>query len=167
VVAFYRGQLDLAGRLAADGLARSIELDSQEGIGWALNVIGLVALRQGNQDKAISALHASLQVHCAIGDRWRQASVIDALAAATLAAGDLVRAAELSGLADAIRTTLGVAVPAQERPARQDTHAALCRLLPDDDRRAAAARGATLRPSDVLAGFNVHERPAELSAVQW
>jgi predicted ATPase len=152
MVALYRGRLDEADRLAGDAMARSVELDIKEGIAWSWNAIGLVELRRNRVTAAVSALRASLSVHCAIGDRWRQASVLDALAEAFVA-GDPVRAAELSGLASAIRERLDVPVPAQERGDREHTQAVLRLALPPDQYRAATARGATLRLPDVLGGL--------------
>jgi len=149
--ALYRGELGRAGRMAAAGLARFIELDMKEGIAYALNVIGLVALREGRPRRAIAVLRASLDAHYAIGDRWRQASVLEALAAAVLATGDAIMAAELAGLASALRESLGVPVPAQERADWARTQAALRRVLPADERTAALARGGAMRVPDVLA----------------
>jgi len=152
-VALYRGQVDRAGRLADECLGRFTELDFKEGIGWALNIIGLVALRQGRCAKALASLRASLEMHYAVDDRWRQTSVLEALAAAFLTTGDPTRAAELVGLAAALRAALGVPVPAQERSDWDRTHAGLRRLLPEGERRAAFARGATLRVPDVVASL--------------
>jgi predicted ATPase/DNA-binding SARP family transcriptional activator len=152
-VALYRGQVDRAGWLASEGLVRFTELDFKEGIGWALNIIGLVALRQGRCGTALATLRASLEAHCAVDDRWRQTSVLEALAAVFLAMGEPTRAAELVGLATALRDTLGVPVPAQERPDWDRTHAVLRRLLPENERHAAFARGAALRVPDVVAGL--------------
>ena len=149
-VAFYRGQLERAGWLAGQGLAGFTELDFQEGIAWAFNVLGLVALRQCRYCDALAALRASLKVHCEVGDRWRQASVLDALAAVFVAVVDPARAAELAGLATVIREHLGVPVPTQELAAWEATHAALRRLLCDGEREAAFARGATLQVCEVL-----------------
>ncbi len=152
-VAFYRGQVERAGRLASEGLVRFTELGFKEGIGWALNIIGLVALRQGRCGKALASLRASLEVHCAVDDRWRQTSVLEALAAAFLATGEPTRAAELVGLAAALRATLGVPVPTQERPDWDRTHAVLRRMLSEGERHAAFARGAALRVPDVIASL--------------
>jgi predicted ATPase/DNA-binding SARP family transcriptional activator len=153
VVAADQGQLDLAERLAGAGLAQCRELDTKEGIAWAWNLIGLIALRRGQWAEATTALRSSLEVHHAIGDRWRQASVLDTLAEALLAGGDPARAAELSGLATAIRDTLGVPVPAQERPAREHTLTALRQSLPEAERHAAHARGTTFQLSEVIASL--------------
>ncbi|HET8643814.1 MAG TPA: BTAD domain-containing putative transcriptional regulator [Pseudonocardiaceae bacterium] len=148
-VACYRGELERAGWLATQALDGFTELRFEEGIAWAFNVLGLVALRQGRLDDALAALRASLKVHCALGDRWRQASVLDALAEVLLGA-DVVLAAELAGLATAIRERLTVPVPAQEHAAWARLHAELGRRLGDRARDAALARGGACRVTDVL-----------------
>jgi predicted ATPase len=157
VVAAYRGQLDLAERLAGEGLAQCRELDTKEGIAWAWNLIGLIALRRGRYAEATIALRASLEVHHSIGDRWRTASVLDTLAEAVLASGAPARAAEFSGLATAIRETLGVPVPTQERPAREHTLTALRRSLSDAERHAAHVRGTKFQLSEVIASLDALE----------
>lgn len=159
VVQFYRGRLGVSERMAADSLARFAELDFKQGTGWAWNVLGLVALRRGQLERAVAALRASLQLHCTVGDRWRQASVLDALAAAAVASGAVVRGAELAGLAAAVREVLRVPVPAQERPDWEHTHQELRQLLDGGELRSALARGAGLRVTDVAANL---QRPHEL-----
>src|SRR5262249_52670948 len=57
-VAAGRGQLDLAERLAEEGLTRCRELDTQEGIAWAWHLVGLIALRRNRFAQAIAALRA-------------------------------------------------------------------------------------------------------------
>jgi len=151
-VALYRGRLAQAASLADNALTSFTDLDEQEGIAWARNILGLVALRAGRPAEARNALRASLAVHCAVGDRWRQASVLDALAAATVAEGDPGRAAELVGLAGSLREALGVPVPTVERDDWAGTDAILRRALSADERAAAAERGGALRVPDVLAG---------------
>jgi predicted ATPase/DNA-binding SARP family transcriptional activator len=154
LVALGRGQLDLADRLAGEGLTRCRELDTQEGVAWAWHLVGLIGLRRNRFTHAIAALRASLEVHHGIGDRWRQASVLATLAETLMAAGDPVRAAELAGLARAIRDRLDVPVPAQERPAWENLHAALRRCLPDTELRAALTRGTTLRIPEVITNLD-------------
>jgi tetratricopeptide (TPR) repeat protein len=147
MVAVHCGELEVADRLSLDALARCRELDIKEGIAWAWHLIGLVALRRGCPESAVAALRSSLEIHHEIGDRWRQASVLDSLAEALLEA-DPVRAAELSGLADGIRDVLGVPVPVQERAGRERTHEVLGRVVPGY--RAVMARGGGMRVAEVL-----------------
>ena len=153
-VALYRGHVDHAQRLVEPALDRFTELDEKEGIAWALNLLGLVAERQGRLGDAREALRASLDVHHSIGDRWRQASVLEALAGVRLAEGAAVSAAELAGLAGALRRTLGVPVPAVERPAFARLFEGLRLGLKPHDRRAALARGATMRVPEVVAALS-------------
>lgn len=148
-----RDQLDLADRLAEEGLTRCRELDTQEGVAWAWHLVGLIALRRNRCAQAIAALRASLEVHHGIGDRWRQASVLATLAETLIAAGDPVRAAELAGLACAIRDRLGVPVPAQERPAWESLQAALRRCLSGTELSAAVSSGTAFRIPEVIASL--------------
>jgi predicted ATPase/DNA-binding SARP family transcriptional activator len=147
--AFYRGRLIRARCLAEEAHARLTELDVKEGVGRALHLLGLLDLRQGRPARAVVPLRASLELHRAAGDRWRQASVIEALAAAFLAAGEPVRAAELIGLAVAMRRALGVPVPEAEREAWEATRAGAFTLLPEEEWHAALARGAKARVPDL------------------
>jgi predicted ATPase/DNA-binding SARP family transcriptional activator len=143
-IAHYRGQPDRARWLAQDALARFRRLEFNEGIAWALNVVGLIEHRHGEPRKAWAALRGSLELHGALGDRWRTASVLDALAAVLVQAdpdaGPPV-AAELAAAASAIRAALGVSVPAQERADREATLAAARRALGDAAFYACWARG--------------------------
>ena len=151
-VALHRGHHEQARGLAEQALAVFTGLDFREGVAWAANLLGLVELRADQAEEALSHLHRSLDVHWHVGDRWRQAAVLDAMASAHLALGDPVRAAELTGLAATVRDDLGVPVPAVDVPALDQVRAALVELLDERHRDAAVARGATLSVADVLSG---------------
>ena len=148
-VALYRGDLARARWLAEAALSHFTELDFKEGIAWAMDITGRIALAGGQRRKALSSLLASLGVHWEVGDRWRQASVLDALAAANLA-DDPVRAAHLIGLATALRDELGVPVPAVERAERSRTEAALAGRLTQQQRYAAFVQASAMGVPDVL-----------------
>src|SRR6185436_2067698 len=95
--------------LAEDALARFQKLDFKEGIAWALNICGLVELHDGRPSRAADLLRGSLEIHCSVGDRWRAASVLEALAAAfamDTVDGAAPVAAELLGAAAAIRDAI-------------------------------------------------------------
>ncbi|WP_117215232.1 BTAD domain-containing putative transcriptional regulator [Allorhizocola rhizosphaerae] len=115
--ALYQGRLEQARELADEALATFTKLDVGEGSAWALNLLGLVELRQGRPGDAIVTLRASLELHEKLGDRWRQASVLEALAAAHAETGALDVAAELLERATDLRKAIGAPVPAIERPA--------------------------------------------------
>jgi predicted ATPase len=148
--ALYAGRTGRAHRLADSALRCFTSLDAKEGIAWALNVLGLAACTEGRWAEALVSLRGSLDVHHALGDRWRQASLLDAIAAARLAGGEPTVAAELTGLAAMLRRLLDGPVPAVERPGWRQTHATLRGILPVAERRAAYARGGTTRVADVL-----------------
>jgi DNA-binding CsgD family transcriptional regulator len=61
-------------------------------------------------------LREALRVHFQLGDRWRVASVIEAIAG-TVAEAEPGTAATLLSAADALRRHLGTPVPPAERPA--------------------------------------------------
>jgi non-specific serine/threonine protein kinase len=79
----------------------------KEGIAWSLNLLGC-ALRTRDDARAESILQDSLRLHWEIGDRWRSASVLEAL-------GGVRRDPKLLGAAAALRTRLGTPVPPVER----------------------------------------------------
>ena len=107
-VAWYRGDPAQARALLDEALDTFGELEFKEGIAWALNLLGVVEHGTGNPDTARSLLERSLTLHRELGDRWRQASVLEALA-------DVTQNRSLRAEAAAIRTEIGAPVPAVER----------------------------------------------------
>ncbi len=82
---------------------------------WALNLLGVLALERGDVEPAGALLRESLREHWALGDRWRTASVLEALAAVDAGAGHAQRAARLLGAAGAVRAAIGAPVSPVER----------------------------------------------------
>ncbi|WP_437630317.1 protein kinase domain-containing protein [Sorangium sp. So ce854] len=115
--AFYRGELGEAARLCdeSEGLSRQVKF--KEGIAWTSNIQGLIAIERGDLAFSGRRLRASLRLHRELGDLWRSASVIEALARAAVAAGRPERGARLLGGAAALREAIGTPVPPIERPA--------------------------------------------------
>lgn len=124
-VALYRGDPASARRHLDEAMEVFGELEFKEGIAWALNLLGLVEHTVGAFEKAASMLQASLSLHRELGDRWRQASVLEALAAVACSTSEPDRAAWLLHQADQIRAAIGAPVPAIERPQLARTHAAI------------------------------------------
>ncbi|WP_437499321.1 protein kinase domain-containing protein [Sorangium sp. So ce1099] len=115
--AFYRGELDEAARLCEESEALSQQVKFKEGIAWTSNILGLVAIERGDLALAGRRLRASLRLHRELGDLWRSASVLEALARAAVWAGKPARGARLLGGAAALREAIGTPVPPIERPA--------------------------------------------------
>jgi hypothetical protein len=86
---------------------------------------------------------ASLAEHHTLGDRWREASVRDELAALAMHRGDAPEAARQLATADRLRAEIQAAVPAAERADRQQTVEAAQRAL-----------GATYDLAALTAGLN-------------
>ncbi|MEU0884433.1 BTAD domain-containing putative transcriptional regulator [Lentzea sp. NPDC005914] len=107
-VAWYRGNAAQARRLLDEALDTFGELEFKEGIAWALNLLGVVEQGTGNPAAARSLLQRSLTLHRELGDRWREASVLEALAHST-------GQRELRAEAAAIRARIGAPVPTVEQ----------------------------------------------------
>ncbi len=110
---------DVLGRAFAEAIAARFH----EGIAWSLDLIGRVSLERGELVQARAQLAAALRVHRRLGDRWRCASVLEALAAVAVASGRPARGAVYLGAADAIREQIDAPVPACERPMIASTEA--------------------------------------------
>ncbi|MDG4827018.1 BTAD domain-containing putative transcriptional regulator [Asanoa sp. WMMD1127] len=156
-VALYRGDGDRAASLLDTALDRFTALAFPEGLGWAHNLRGLVELRAGRTGRAVAHLTRSLATHRQVGDRWRTASVLEALAEAARVVGAGERGAALLGAAATIRTELGAPVPACELHDLAATAAGLRTLLGEDAYAKAHAAG-RVAGIDTLVG-----EPAELS----
>ncbi|WP_437943050.1 protein kinase [Sorangium sp. So ce281] len=122
--ALYRGELGEAARLCeeSEGLSRQVKF--KEGLAWTSNILGLIAIERGDLALAERRLRASLRLHRELGDLWRSASVLEALARAAVRAGKAERGARLLGGAAALREAIGTPVPPIERPALTECAAA-------------------------------------------
>jgi len=148
-VAHFRGDQAGARQYLVEALDRFTALSFPEGIGWAQDLLGRVDLTAGHLPSAAERLRASLALHRRVGDRWRAASVLEALAEARRRTGDPAHATALLGAADVIRREIGAPTPACELPARRSTESALRASLatPAFDR---AYRFGTRTPLDDL-----------------
>jgi predicted ATPase len=131
-VAHYRGDQVSARRYLDDALDGYTELAFPEGMAWAQEMLGRVDLAEDRLSSAAERLRASLALHRRVGDRWRTASVLEALAESRRRAGDPAHAAALLGAADVVRLEIGAPTPVCELPAREATAARLRGALPAD-----------------------------------
>ncbi|HEX6095318.1 MAG TPA: protein kinase [Thermoanaerobaculia bacterium] len=104
----YSGALDRAEARLEECLSWSRAGGYKEGIAWSLNLFGCVLRARGDLQRAETFLHDSLQLHWELGDRWRSASVLEAL-------GGLRRDPRLLGAASVLRARLGTPVAPVER----------------------------------------------------
>jgi len=103
-----RGDPDGARSLLEQSLALADRLGAKEGTAWAWEQLGLVAAARGERSRAITLLRDSLRAHHELGDRWRTASVLDALAGLR---DDPAAAAVLLAAAEHLRETVGTPLP--------------------------------------------------------
>ena len=139
----YRGDLTGARLLLSQCLDLCEDLSFREGIAWTLNQLGVVARLRGETERALAMQSASLTEHHKLGDRWREASVRDELAALELQRGDAAEAARQLASADRLRAEIQAVVPAAERADRDRTIQA-----------AHLALGATYDLAALTAGLN-------------
>ncbi|WP_340688703.1 tetratricopeptide repeat protein [Amycolatopsis coloradensis] len=123
-VAHYRGDQARALRLLSKARQTSERTGCQEVIAWALNLLGLVH-HATDPAGATALLQESLAVHRKLGDRWRMASVLEALAAIACDERHWEHATQLLDEAAALRAAINGPVPPCERPSHERTHATL------------------------------------------
>jgi hypothetical protein len=140
-VAHYLGEHDRAAAMLDAALERYAALGLPEGVAWAHDMRGRVDLHGGRLERAAAHLGRSLAGHRAVGDRWRTASVVEALAELARLADAPRRSAALLAYAAGIRATIGTPVPACERAGVAATAAAARAVLGDEAYAAAAGLG--------------------------
>ena len=106
--ALYSGDLVRAEQRVDECLSWSRAGGFKEGLAWGLNFLGYTVRARGERDHALSILADSLALHWELGDRWRTASVLEAL-------GGLRHDPRLIGAGAALRVQLGTPVPPAER----------------------------------------------------
>jgi predicted ATPase/DNA-binding XRE family transcriptional regulator len=117
----YRGDLTGARLLLSQCLDLCEDLSFREGVAWSLNQLGVVARLRGETERAFGMQLASLTEHHKLGDRWREASVRDELAALAMHRQDPAEAARQLASADRLRAEIQAAVPGAERADREQT----------------------------------------------
>lgn len=109
---FRSGDPDAARPLLRQSLAIADRLGLQEGTAWAQEQLGLIAAAHGDRTEAVTLLRHSLAVHQELGDRWRTASVLDALAGLH---ADPADSARLLAAAARLREMIGTPLPPCDR----------------------------------------------------
>lgn len=113
---FYRGEVAAAVKRFEEAFHHAVSMRFQEGIAWSLNMQALCSMARREWTRAVAQLRASLNLHRKLGDLWRSASVLEALAVVAAETGLPERAAVIIGSARALRRRIGAPVPACERP---------------------------------------------------
>jgi tetratricopeptide (TPR) repeat protein len=127
-IATYGGDRTTARRRGREALEIARGIGFEEGVAWSLNLLGVTMAAAGRGERAARLLRASLRRHRELGDRWRMASVLEAIAD-LIAAGDAPRAAQLLGGAGRLREAIAAPPPPVERPALESTERAVREAL--------------------------------------
>jgi len=149
-VARYQGARDRAAALLEESRSLSQRIGFREGIAWSLEQLGLLAADQGDPGAA-ELLSQSLEVHRELRDRWRTCSVLEDLAALSLARGDAARAARLLAAAEAMRDAFGTVVAPCESAQHAQSMAGARAALGDDAFEAAWRHGLQAPIDELLA----------------
>jgi predicted ATPase/DNA-binding SARP family transcriptional activator len=139
-IARYQGEAERAAALLAESRALAESIGFREGIAWCCEQLGLLAAVDGDP-AAITLLRGSLDLHGELRDRWRMSSVLEDLAAISLALGQAREAARLLGAAEAIREAIGTVIAPCERPQHLQTAAAARAVLGEEAFAAARQHG--------------------------
>ena len=139
-VARYQGEVERAAALLAESRALAEGIGFREGIAWCCEQLGLLAAGDGDP-AAITLLRCSLDLHGELRDRWRMSSVLEDLAAISLALGQARPAGRLLGAAEAIREAIGTVIAPCERPQHLQTAAAARAALGEEAFGAARQHG--------------------------
>ncbi|MGH9104906.1 MAG: BTAD domain-containing putative transcriptional regulator [Acidimicrobiales bacterium] len=161
VVSLYEGDLERAEQLLARSRQISEEIGFKEGQAWCLNQQGALAVRR-HDPGARELLLASAELHRELGDQWRLASVLEALARAVLES-DPRRTAMLLGAAGAARERIGTPLPPCERPEHTEALETARAALGDAAWERAWTEGASVAIDDLMCPW-AEPLPAQVPA---
>ena len=146
----YSGDCRQGRAFLEESLALSREVGYREGVAWSLNQLGVIAHRQGDQRLAMDLLRDSLEIHLDLGDRWRAASVLEAMAEALCTEGHLNSATRVFGAAEAVRDAISVPVPLCERADREESISVARAKLGGASFEAAFSAGRAMSPERAI-----------------
>lgn len=126
VVARCQGDMAAAESLLRESMAASESIGFREGIAWSLEQLGLLDMARATAGapgsapppgRAAQMLRRSFETHRELRDRWRMSSLLEDLAALSLAgaASTAAMAAAMLGAAQALRDAIGTVIAPCER----------------------------------------------------
>jgi predicted ATPase len=149
-VALLGGDVPAAVRAHEEALGLARGLGDEHLTATLLDQLALDALMIGDASTARERLVEAASLHRAAQDREGLAYCLDGLAALALLTGDARAAARLSGTADAVRLSLGIAVWPMLRPLVAQLADGIRAALGAAEDRTARAEGAAADPWDAL-----------------
>jgi non-specific serine/threonine protein kinase len=131
------GDFETALALSGQALAIFRELGYTEGISAKLNNLGATAFLMGEHEDARAYFDEALATALSLGEKINTRLIFDGYAALATQAGDYVRAAKLSGVAETLGASIGYAVEPAEQLFR-DLYIGKLRAAMNDEEFSAA-----------------------------
>lgn len=150
-IARYRGTLGPARENCDRAVAIARDLGAEDLRATGLAILGEVAMLEGNLDDANRLMRQALRIRSGRNLRSGIALSLEGLAHVSLAAGRHERAARFLGAAAALRTQIGVPVPAIDLPSVKDATSRIRQALGDEAFVSAHSTGAALPINDLRA----------------
>ncbi len=101
------------------------QLGNKWGVGVSLGMLGWVAMREGNWERAVARLGESLEVRREIGDQSGSAWCLERLAEVAMAQGQAEKAVRLFGAGAALRASIRSVIDPADQPAYESKILAL------------------------------------------
>lgn len=146
-----RGDDQRAQELCEESLAIRKALGYKGGCAHTLAILGRIALDQGAYERATACYKESLTLRQETGEQEGIATALEGLAAVTGMQGQPVSAARLYGFAESLRTLLGAPLTPIDRPAYQQTVAAIRAQLDEPTFLKAWTAGQAMTLEDAIA----------------
>jgi len=149
-VALRQGDLVKARSLAEKGVALYREMGHRHGMAESLPALGKVLAAQGDYPTARTLYEESLAISGELGEKWVVAQCLVGLGEVVAAQRQLAWAAQLWGVAEALRDAIDVPLPPVERTSYDRSVAATRAHLGEGAFATAWAQGRSMTPEQVL-----------------
>jgi predicted ATPase/DNA-binding CsgD family transcriptional regulator len=146
LVALSEGETAEAESLAQESLAIAQESENRWSIAWGLHIKGRIEAQRKNGSAARNCYEQSLALTLELGDKFIIPVNLEGLAGVLVAQGELTRAVQLWGTAQALREAMGTSVPPVDRASYEQGVAAAKAQLGERAFAAAWAIGRAMTP---------------------
>ncbi len=146
-----QGNLDRAWEIYSEGLDLFRDLADHSGAAFVLTHLGRLAHLRGDAARAEILLHESLKVGWKLGEKATVTEAIEGLAGVACDRGEAAQCARLLGMAEALRETTGIPLPAVHEPEIERYVMIARAALGEATFAAARGEGRSLGPDQVVA----------------
>jgi predicted ATPase/DNA-binding SARP family transcriptional activator len=151
-----QGDLDRAWELYSQGLDLYRDLADPSGAAFVLTHLGRLAHLRGDAARAETLLHESLEAGWRLGEKATVTEAIEGLAGVACDRGEATQCARLLGIAEALRETTGIPLPAVHEPEIERYVTTARAALGEASFAAARGEGRSLGPEHAVAVLAGH-----------